>query len=443
MAHRADGLNDIFEHNVIVRENLKTTSGQIGTTPVGDSDIANKKYVDDSAGISNHSSLTELDYVSAGHTGFAPALGADDNYVTDAEKIVIGNTSGTNTGDQTSSDFDHNSLTNTHNLTTDINHTNIQNIGTNTHAQIDTAITASTNHIADSTNPHGATLTQNELIISGSHLTKEDEYVGNLIYINENEDEPNSEDYQLGSLLIKFTDYQKLLLHCDGTDGSTTIPDVSSSNNTITAHGNARLRTAQKYFGSASCYFDGTGDYLTIPNSSDWDFLDNNFTIDFWFYGTLDEWMSIMDWSADGSSGWSTRKLTISLGGAGSGSSDKVDIRFYTEAGANCRQITSSVTLSGNTWTHIALVRNGANLDLYINGTNRGNVGVAAESANDIVTPLYIGYNREGSFNETMNGYLDEIRVCNGVAKWTANFTPETAEYPSEWKTITAIKLNR
>ncbi|MFA6256695.1 MAG: hypothetical protein WCT29_00065 [Candidatus Paceibacterota bacterium] len=32
----------------------------------------------------------------------ANALGADDNYVTDAEKIVIGNTSGTNTGDQTS-----------------------------------------------------------------------------------------------------------------------------------------------------------------------------------------------------------------------------------------------------------------------------------------------------------------------------------------------------
>ena len=31
---------------------------------------------------------------------FAPALGVDDNYVTAAEKVVIGNTSGTNTGDQ-------------------------------------------------------------------------------------------------------------------------------------------------------------------------------------------------------------------------------------------------------------------------------------------------------------------------------------------------------
>jgi len=49
--------------------------------------------------VSNHANLSNLDYASSGHTGFAPALGADDNYVTDAEKVVIGNTSGTNTGD--------------------------------------------------------------------------------------------------------------------------------------------------------------------------------------------------------------------------------------------------------------------------------------------------------------------------------------------------------
>ena len=49
--------------------------------------------------VSSHPNLSDLDYASSGHTGFAPALGADDNYVTDAEKVVIGNTSGSNTGD--------------------------------------------------------------------------------------------------------------------------------------------------------------------------------------------------------------------------------------------------------------------------------------------------------------------------------------------------------
>jgi len=50
---------------------------------------------------SNHANLTNLDYASSGHTGFAPALGEDDNYVTDAEKAILSNTSGTNTGDET------------------------------------------------------------------------------------------------------------------------------------------------------------------------------------------------------------------------------------------------------------------------------------------------------------------------------------------------------
>lgn len=47
MAHRADGLNDIFEHDVTIRDNLKTKSGQIETTPADNEDIVNKKYVDD------------------------------------------------------------------------------------------------------------------------------------------------------------------------------------------------------------------------------------------------------------------------------------------------------------------------------------------------------------------------------------------------------------
>ena len=44
--------------------------------------------------------LSGYSLTSHNHTGvYAPVLGADDNYVTDAEKVVIGNTSGTNTGD--------------------------------------------------------------------------------------------------------------------------------------------------------------------------------------------------------------------------------------------------------------------------------------------------------------------------------------------------------
>ena len=60
--------------------------------------LANKGDTGETA--TNHALLNNLAYADSGHTGFEPAKGADDNYVTDAEKVVIGNTSGTNTGDQ-------------------------------------------------------------------------------------------------------------------------------------------------------------------------------------------------------------------------------------------------------------------------------------------------------------------------------------------------------
>ena len=60
--------------------------------------------------------------------------------------------------------------------------------------------------------------------------------------------------------------YNTLLLHCDGTNTSTTITDSSSRANTVTAVGNAQLSTSVKKFGTASLKLDGTGDYCTVPS---------------------------------------------------------------------------------------------------------------------------------------------------------------------------------
>jgi len=48
MAHRADGLNDIFEHDVLIREDMDSNGGTVQHVPANDKDIVNKKYVDDS-----------------------------------------------------------------------------------------------------------------------------------------------------------------------------------------------------------------------------------------------------------------------------------------------------------------------------------------------------------------------------------------------------------
>ena len=56
------------------------------------------------------------------------------------------------------------------------------------------------------------------------------------------------------------------MMHCDGANGGTTFTDVSSEGGntaqTCAANGNAQTKTDQFKFGTASAYFDGTGDYV-------------------------------------------------------------------------------------------------------------------------------------------------------------------------------------
>ena len=84
--------------------------------------------------------------------------------------------------------------------------------------------------------------------------------------------------------------YTVLLLHCNGVDESTTFTDSSGggvgSPHTVTAVGNAQIDTAQKKFDTGSALFDGTGDYLSLEDSDDWDFGTGDFTVDCWIYSS-------------------------------------------------------------------------------------------------------------------------------------------------------------
>jgi hypothetical protein len=77
-----------------------------------------------------------------------------------------------------------------------------------------------------------------------------------------------------------------LLLHMDGTNGSTVFRDdngiIGSTPKAITANGNAQISTAQSKFSGSSALFDGTGDFLLLGHNTDLNFGPNNFTVEFW-----------------------------------------------------------------------------------------------------------------------------------------------------------------
>ena len=78
-----------------------------------------------------------------------------------------------------------------------------------------------------------------------------------------------------------------LLLHCDGSNGSTTFTDSSPTPKTVTAYGNAQISTARSQFGGASALFDGSGDYLLVGAAADFKHLHDDstdYTIEGWIY---------------------------------------------------------------------------------------------------------------------------------------------------------------
>lgn len=207
--------------------------------------------------------------------------------------------------------------------------------------------------------------------------------------------------------------YTKALLHMDGADASTTFTDESGK--TWTRAGDAQIDTAQSKFGGASGLFDGTGDWITTPDSADF-YFDGDFTVDFWIRcnsTVVTRWCG--QWT-DANNGWRLWNV------------DGTNMRFDIFSGGNAVvQIICAHGMSVDTWYHLALVKNGTDYRIYKNGTSIGSVTDADVMANYTGT-FGIGYEGLGS-TSPMNGWLDEFRISKGIARWTANFTPPTAAY--------------
>jgi hypothetical protein len=218
--------------------------------------------------------------------------------------------------------------------------------------------------------------------------------------------QPVPVDPQFGSV--------SLLLHGDGTNGSTTITDNSPTPKTVTAVGNAQISTAQSKFGGASILFDGTGDYLDVGSNSAFGYGLSDFTIEAWVYRNVSSALQVI---IDQRAGVVTQLAPTLYFNATS--------LFYYANGGN--RITGGV-VPASQWVHIALSRSGTSTKLFINGLQGGST--YSDSNNYIDSPARVGGANDGSSVASLNGYLDDIRITKGVARYTANFTPPTAPFP-------------
>ena len=210
----------------------------------------------------------------------------------------------------------------------------------------------------------------------------------------------------------------KLLIHSDTTDTSTTFTDSSRlGTHTITAVGGAQHKTAQYKFGATSMYFDGSGGYASIPDSTDWQFGTNNFTIDFWAKGTeTSDTRGFFTYFKDSSNKFHLTNYS--------------NLEFYSVRGGSSQNLGFANGKDTN-WHHYALVLNGTTLRIYIDGVMKGENTNYTLNIDFTGGTFYVGARTDnGSDFSSYSAaiYMDEFRVSH-LARWTENFTPPYKAY--------------
>jgi RHS repeat-associated protein len=213
------------------------------------------------------------------------------------------------------------------------------------------------------------------------------------------------------------------LLHMNGTDGATTFTDESGK--TWTANGNAQIDTAQSKFGGASLFADGNGDYLYTPDNEDFNFGSGDFTVDMWVrFNALPSASNYAVLYSD-LNGTSFNQLYVT-NAAGS-----ISLRWVSKNSGSFVIDTGAVawTPTTGTWYHLAAVRNGSQFDLYVNGVSIKSVSGVSGAVGNPAASIAVGAQIGSTSNTTLNGWIDEVRVSKGIARWTSNFIPPTSEY--------------
>lgn len=204
--------------------------------------------------------------------------------------------------------------------------------------------------------------------------------------------------------------------------------DDSGSRLTITPAGDSKIVPFSPYRNytyttpSYSAYFDGSGDYLSIPNNTAVNLASGNFTIECWIYPERLGGSSQTIFDKDGRSSVSYSSYIMYMGSTGG-------IRVELGNGTGTSTVPTiygvgSPLVSPNTWTHIALVKNTGMIQLYFNGI----LGSNAAQGTTIIDggqPLLIGDSLGGSVE--WKGYISNFRMVKGVAVYTGNFTPPSA----------------
>ena len=202
-------------------------------------------------------------------------------------------------------------------------------------------------------------------------------------------------------------------------NAATGLTDVSSRNRNPAAYGNVSISsTISKYYGS-SAKFDGNGDYLELANNADFQFGIGDWSIEFW-------WNGQPTGSYTSQIGTLISSFESGTWRVGTRFDSGNEIYFSRGTGSAFTDVRFTVNVNDGNWHHIAFVRYSGTIIPFVDGINKtaNLLSGSVSDSNSMTTtnPVKIGYNSRD--NAYINGFLQDLRIYKGIAKYTANFTP-------------------
>lgn len=212
----------------------------------------------------------------------------------------------------------------------------------------------------------------------------------------------------------------QLLLNTNnaGIFDNTTVTDLETS-------GSAQISTSVVKYGTGSISFNGTNSYLTLSNNSSTNmtFGTGDFTIEAWIYPTSFTGQTNVNMIID--------FRPLSTNGAYVCFYLALTTGYPILTVSNSNVITGTTAPTLNAWNHIALTRSGTSTRVFINGNQTGSTYTDSTNYLGSVGRPIIGATGFFAPADYFTGYMDEIRITKGVARYTANFTPPTSPFPN------------
>lgn len=223
-----------------------------------------------------------------------------------------------------------------------------------------------------------------------------------------------------------------LLLPFNGVDEATSTTDLSIQAHTITFNGAAQLDTAQAKFGASSALFSGVlADFLTAPDDASFTLGDGDFTLETHIrFNVLPSTSSERGHCLIGHYKNTNNQRSWFWGFT---NTDEMEFLWSPNGTATTVVTTNDLqALSTGVWYHVAMCRDGSTVRLFFEGTEltHGGASIGTTTLHDSTETLRIG-NLDSSvgFRRFTNGWLDNIRMTVGVARYTSDFTPPGVEY--------------